>query len=167
MAAGLSAATENTVKRDDQAAADAAWVRMCAAAGLDPQRRLAARLAVLHGEAAQDCTVYRPPADDPDAEEEDLGDARILFGGPFLAPAEWSAEECAAFFDDVDPQLFVRACIECQAAPSARAFFVAEVGDYVAVMSADGGVEMFYLHDCHEDEQGLHCVLIRDDQPLF
>jgi len=110
--------------------------------------------------------VYRPDDNDPDAEEEDLGDARVLFDGPFQAPAEWDAATRAGFFGDDDPALFLCARIECEAAPAARGYFTVEEGDYVAVL-ADGAVQMYYLHDCREDADGCHCVLIRDDEPLF
>ena len=146
--------------------ADAVWAQICQAAGLDPQLRLAARRAVLDSAQALECTVYRPDDNDPDAEEEDLGDARVLFDGPFQAPAEWDAATRAGFFGDDDPALFLCARIECEAPPAARGYFTVEEGDYVAVL-ADGAVQMYYLHDCREDADGCHCVLIRDDEPLF
>lgn len=146
---------------------DKVWMQMCAAGGLDPEARLAARMAVLRGDGALDCTVYRPDENDPDAEEEDLGDARILFTGPFEVPQAWSEAERAEFFDDADPEQFVTAFIECEAQPGAAGFFAPEVGDYVAVMQEQGAVVMFYVHDWHEDEEGRKCVLIRDDEPLF
>ena len=156
------------VKHNEQASVlDPVWLQMCQADGLDPQRRLAARLAILRSEQAQDCTVYRPDENDPDAEEEDLGDARILFGGPFQVPEAWDEEARAEFFGDDLPELFVTAFIECEAAPGSRAFFSPEVGDYVAVMAGTGAGTMFYVHDYREDEQGRRCVLIRDDEPLF
>lgn len=153
------------MKQNDQA--DAVWMQMCRAAGLDPQRRLAARQAILQGEAAQDCTVYRPDERDPDAEEEDLGDARVLFTGPFLAPEEWDEQMRADYFDENDPALFVTALIECEAAPASRGFFMVEAGDYVAATLETGEVVMFYVYDCSEDEQGRRCVLIRDDEVLL
>lgn len=152
---------------DQSSAADALWTQMCEAEGLDPDRRLAARLAILRSAQAQDCTVYRPDENDPDAEEEDLGDARILFTGPFQVPADWNEQACTEFFDDADPTLFVTAFIECEAAPASRGFFVPEVGDYVAVTPEPDQVVMYYVHDCSEDEHGRKCVLIRDDEPLF
>lgn len=144
-----------------------AWVQLCAAGELDPERRMAARQAVLGHAQAQDCTVYRADEGDEDAEEEDLGDARILFLGPFQAPASWSESERSAFFEELDPQLFVTALIECEASAQSAAFFLADIGDYVACMTADGQVEMFFVHDCHEDDQGRLCVLVRDDEPEF
>jgi hypothetical protein len=39
------------------------------------------------------------------------------------------------------------------------------VGDYLAVM--DGGkIQMYFLHDWREDDDGCTCVLIRDDIQL-
>ena len=149
-----------------ESASDAVWVQICSAAGLDPRRRLAARLAVLDGAAALDCTLYRPDDHDPEAEEEELGDGRILFGGAFQAPAEWDAAHCAEFFGDEDPAQFVTALIECTEAPASRHYFAVEPGDYVAVMQ-EGVVAMYYAYDCQEDEQGRHCVLIRDEMEEF
>jgi hypothetical protein len=37
----------------------------------------------------------------------------------------------------------------------------------VAAVAADGQVQMYFVHDWQEDEQGRLCVLLRDDQPLF
>jgi hypothetical protein len=144
-----------------------AWLQMCAAGELDPFRRMAARRAILSHSQAQDCTVYRSDAEDEDAEEEDLGDARILFVGPFQAPESWSETERSEFFDELDPQLFVTALIECEAPAHSSSFFLADIGDYVATMTAGGQVEMFFVHDCREDDQGRLCVLVRDEEPLF
>lgn len=143
---------------------DESWAQICLAAGLDPEKRLAARQAVLGHADAQDCGLYRPDENDLDAEEEDLGDARILFTGPFQAPAEWSAQDREDYFGDIDPSAFVTALIECQAEPASRAFYLADAGDFVAVVTASGEVQMFYLFDCHEDDDGLHCVLVREDE---
>jgi hypothetical protein len=145
---------------------DPVWVQMCNAAELDPSRRLTARQAVLDSSAALECTLYRPDDNDPDAEEEELGDARILFTGAFQAPEAWSEAERADFFGEEDPEQFVTADIECTESPASPRFFTVEPGDYVAVME-NGVVVMYYLYDCQEDEQGLHGVLIRDEQELF
>ncbi|MDM8347304.1 hypothetical protein P8H27_00095 [Pseudomonas sp. sp1636] len=133
---------------------------------IEPQQRLAARLAILGNPDAQDCTVYRPDDEDPDAEELDLGDAKILFSGAFQAPGEWDEFERAEFFGDVEPELFVTAYIECEAKPDAAGFFVADVGDYVATMPGLGEVVMFFVHDYSDAEQGRHYTLIRDDEAL-
>ncbi|WP_242443050.1 hypothetical protein [Pseudomonas sp. LFM046] len=140
------------------------WAQICLAAGLDPEKRLAARQAVLGHANALDCTLYRPDDNDLDAEEEDLGDARILFTGPFQVPAQWSVQEREDYFGDIDPASFVTALIECEADPASRDFFLADAGDFVAVVMASGDVQMFYLYDCSEDEDGLHCVLVREDE---
>lgn len=146
---------------------DKVWLQMCEAAGFDPEKRLAARTAVLDSAEAVAGTVYRPDENDPDAEEEDLGDARILFVGQFEPPAEWDEEEREEFFGDDDPAQFMSARFECEAAPDSAGYFVPEIGDYIATMTAQDAVVMFYVHDCEEDENGLLCVLIRDDEPLF
>lgn len=142
------------------------WEQICLASGLDPQQRLASRQAVLEHADALDCTLYRPDENDLDAEEEDLGDACILFTGPFQAPAQWTAQEREDYFGDIEPASFVTALIECQADPATREFFIADAGDFVAVVSANGDVQMFYLYDCNEDDDGLHCVLVREDEEV-
>lgn len=147
---------------------DTLWVQMCEAAGLDPEQRLKARHSVLDSPDARDCTLYRPvEEDDPDAEEEDLGDARIVFQGPFQAPAHWGEAELEEFFGDEDPEQFVAALIECCAPPSSSQYFTAEPGDYVAVVNERGQIHMYYLYSSHEQNDGLHCVLIHDDEALL
>ena len=136
--------------------AETLWNQLCADAGVDPQQRMAARRAILADAKALDATVYRPDDNDPDAEELDMGDAKVLFIGPFEAPTE---------FDDADPALFFSVRIECEAEPGTSGFFVPEVGDYLAVMDA-GKIQMYFLHDWREDEDGCTCVLIRDDIQL-
>jgi hypothetical protein len=143
------------------------WLQLCAAADLDPRRRLESRLAVLQHPQAQDCTLYRPDEDDYEAEEEELGDARVLFVGVFQAPADWEETQREAYFDDCDPALFFSAYVECAASVGTSAFFTAEIGDHVASMTADGQVLMHFVHDFSDSEQGRLCVLLRDDQPLF
>lgn len=131
---------------------------------LDPQQHLADRQAILDHPDAQDCTLYRPDEQDPEAEETDLGDAKVLFTGPFQAPAEWDAAAREDYFGDSDPQLFVTARIACEAQPQSRAFFTAEIGDYLASMPGLGEVVMYYVHDCLDDAGGRRYVLIRDDE---
>ncbi|NQD93804.1 hypothetical protein HP532_14225 [Pseudomonas sp. CrR25] len=133
---------------------------------IDPQQHLAARQAVLNHPDAQDCTLYRPNDSDPDAEELDLGDAKVLLHGVFQAPADWDAHERAEFFGDSAPELFFSAAIECEARPLSAGFFTAEVGDYLAAMPGLGEVVMYYVHDCHEHVHGRTYVLIRDDESL-
>jgi hypothetical protein len=143
------------------------WLELCAVAGVDPHKRLQARLAVLSHPQALDCTLYRPDEDDLEAEEEELGDARICFTGAFQAPADWDAAQCEEYFDDCDPALFVNAYIECTAAAGSANFFMAGIGDHVAGITADGQVQMHFVHDYSDADEGRLYVLIRDDQPLF
>lgn len=143
---------------------DEVWVQICEAAELDPVARLKSRLAILQHPDAQECSFYRPDEFDPDAEEEDLGDAKVLFLGPFQVPADWDADERAEFFGEDDPECFVSAYIECEAKPAAKQYFTAEPGDYLGCMQADGRVQMFYLYDYLEDDNGRKCVLIREDE---
>ncbi|BCG22739.1 hypothetical protein TUM18999_09300 [Pseudomonas tohonis] len=148
-------------------ASDPTWVQICQAAALDPQRRFASRQAVLASTVALEATLYRGDEDDPDAEEEDLGDARVLITGTFQPPAEWSAEERADYYDGSDPEEFFSALIECIAAPASRAYFTAEAGDQVAVSTAEGAIQMYYLYEIFEDEDGHHAVLIRDTEAFI
>ena len=118
---------------------------------------------VLDAADALDCTVYRPDEDDLDAEEEDLGDAKVLFTGPFEPPQEWDAAEREDYFDGTDPALFVTALIACEAKPGSKAFFTPQAGDLLAAMNA-GKVEMYFVCERLDDENGSSYVLIRDDE---
>lgn len=129
---------------------------------IDPQHRQA----ILNHPDAQDCTLYRPDEANPDAEERDLGDARILFTGAFQPPADWDAAQRAEYFGDSAAELFVTARIECEAKPLAAGYFTAEIGDYLATMPGSGEVVMFFVHDYDEDDSGRSYVLIRDDESL-
>ncbi|TBU72291.1 hypothetical protein DNK10_21555 [Pseudomonas daroniae] len=122
------------------------------------------RQRVLDAAESQDCTVYRPDEDDADAEEQDMGDARVLFTGAFEPPQEWDAAERDDYFDGSDPALFVTALIACEAKPGSKAFFKPQAGDYLAIMSRDGKVEMYFVCERLDDEQGSSFVLIRDEQ---
>ncbi len=117
---------------------------------------------VLDAADALDCTVYRPDEDDLDAEEEDLGDAKVLFTGPFEAPQDWDAAECDDYFDGIDPALFFTALIACEAKPGSKAFFTPQAGDLLAAMNA-GKVEMYFVCERLDDEHGSSFVLIRDE----
>ncbi len=108
---------------------------------------------------ALDCTLYRPDENDPDADELELGDGHVLFEGPFEAPAEWDAVEREDYFDGSDPALFFNARIESPAKADSNDFFIAEPGDYLAVMRGMK-VEMYYVYD----RADASYVLIRDDQ---
>lgn len=122
------------------------------------------RLAILEHPKALNCTVYRPDEEDPDAEELDLGDGKLVFGGPFEPPADWDAQEREEYFDDTDPALFVTARIECDLAPGSRGHFEVEPGDFVAVLTGRGKVQMYFVYDYTDDDSGREYVLIRDDE---
>ena len=121
------------------------------------------RQRVLHATESLDCTVYRPDEDDLDAEEQDLGDAKVLFTGPFEPPQEWDAAERDDYFDGIDPALFFTALIASEAKPGSKAFFMPQSGDLLAAMNA-GKVEMYFVCERLDDEQGSSFVLIRDEE---
>lgn len=145
---------------------DHAWLAHCSAQGLNPATRLQAREAVLANANSLECCLYRPNEDDPDAEELDLGDAIVLLQGAFQAPAEWDADARADYFDDSDPADFFAAVLETCAAPGSRQHIQPRAGDYLAVSQADGQVQMYYLYECLEEDDGSHCVLILEDNEL-
>ncbi|CAD5110510.1 hypothetical protein [Zestomonas carbonaria] len=122
------------------------------------------RLAILEHPKALNCTVYRPDEEDPEAEELDLGDGKVVLGGPFEPPAEWDAQEREEYFEDTDPALFVTARIECDAQPDGKGYFEVEPGDFVAVLAGRGKVQMYFVYDCTEDDSGRQYVLILDDE---
>ncbi|UCJ14890.1 hypothetical protein K5Q02_13505 [Pseudomonas sp. MM211] len=122
------------------------------------------RQRVLDAAESQDCTVYRPDEDDTDAEERDMGDAKVLFTGPFEPPHEWDAAERDDYFDGSDPALFFTALVACEAKPGSKAFFTPQAGDYLATMSSAGKVEMYFVCERLDDEQGPSFVLIRDEE---
>lgn len=125
-----------------------------------------ARNAVLEDPRALECSVYRPDEKDEDAEELDLGEARILLLGAFEAPIDWDARQREAYFGEEDPALFFNARVESLAAPGSKAFFTVESGDYVAAQPSLGEVVMYYVYDQEDDAEGRRYVLIRDDEEL-
>lgn len=140
------------------------WQDHCLNLGLDAQTRLSARNSVLDASNALDCCLYRPDEDDLDAEELDLGDARILFNGCFTPPSDWDAETLEDYYDGSDPDDFFSARIEPCAAPGTRQYFQPQPGDQVAVTEADGKVRMYYLYECAELDEGFQGVLIREEE---
>jgi hypothetical protein len=159
----LLAQPDNRMTQDNEAANDPLWQQMCEAAALDPQRRLLARQALLANPAALEATVFRPDHEDPDAEEEELGEARVLVSGVFQPPADWDAASRADYYDGEDPQTFFSARLECSARPASRVYFTVEPGDLLALTGSDGRVCMYYLYESVEDDDGCHCVLIREE----
>lgn len=121
-----------------------------------------ARTAVLDHPDALDCTLYRPDERTPE-EETDLGDARIVFTGPFQAPAEWDAQEREEYFDGSPEEDFFTARIECEAEPASGAHFTALPGDHAAVVGTDHKIAMYYVYDRLADQPGAY-VLIREPE---
>lgn len=147
-------------------ASDPHWLSHCETAALDPHRRLQARQQLLQSAEALEATLYRPDHEDADAEEEELGEARLLLDGQFQPPADWDAATCAEYYDGEDPATFFSARVECCAQPGSRDFFHPEPGDLLAVTASDGHIQMYYLYEALEDDAGWQCVLIREDEPL-
>src|SRR3546814_17925088 len=81
------------------------------------------RAAILENPEALECTLYRPDEYDEEAEEQDLGDARIVISGPFEAPAEWDAKDRDDYLAGTAPEAFVVAPSACQAAPASGVSF--------------------------------------------
>ena len=131
---------------------------------LDPQQRLALHAAIIAHDDAQNCTVYRPDESDPDAEEEDLGDGKIILGGTYVPPAEWDQEALDDYYDDSDPSLFVTARIASDYKPGSADYFEVEPGDFVATLPAPGKVQMYFVYDYTEDAQGREYVLIDQER---
>lgn len=125
-----------------------------------------ARNAVLEDPRALECSVYRPDEQDEDAEELDLGEARVLLLGAFEAPIDWDARQREEYFGEEDPALFFSARVESLAAPGSKTFFTVESGDYVAAQPSLGEVVMYYVYDQEDDAEGRRYVLIRDDEEL-
>ena len=74
------------------------------------------RAAILENPDALECTLYRPDEYDEEAEEQDLGDARIVITGPSGA-GRMGCQDRDDYFDGTAPEAFVVARIACQAAP--------------------------------------------------
>nr|MBF0685696.1 hypothetical protein [Pseudomonas sp.] len=121
------------------------------------------RAAILENPEALECTLYRADEYDADAEEQDLGDGRLVILGPFQAPAEWDAKDREDYFDGTPTEAFVTAQIASEAAPESGAAFTAVPGDYAAVTEAPGKISMFYVWDCLNDTEGKY-VLIREEE---
>lgn len=121
------------------------------------------RQAVLDHPSAQDCSLYRPDPHDAEAEELDLGDARVVFLGPFQAPQDWDALQREEYFAEEDPDAFFVARIACLAEAGSKGHFGAEAGDYLAAQPEPGQVQMYYIYEQLDD--GSY-VVIRDDEEL-
>lgn len=120
-----------------------------------------AREELLAHSDALSCTLYRAHPTDPDGEEQDMGDARILITGPFHAPVEWDAKTRDDYFDGLPEDAFFTACFACEAESGSPGYFTVEADDYAAVTHADGSVEMYYV--CERRADG-HYVILREEE---
>ena len=110
---------------------------------------------------ALDCTIYRAHPTDPEGEEQDMGDARVVITGPFEAPVEWDAKERADYFDGMPEEDFFTAVFASEAAPDSREHFTVEADDYAAVTQADGSIAMYCV--CERTEDGNYVLLREED----
>ncbi|CDZ94078.1 hypothetical protein [Pseudomonas saudiphocaensis] len=110
---------------------------------------------------ALDCTIYRAHPTDPEGEEQDMGDARVVITGPFEAPVEWDAKERADYFDGMPEEDFFTAVFASEAATDSREHFTVEADDYAAVTQADGSIAMYYV--CERTEDGNYVLLREED----
>lgn len=111
---------------------------------------------------ALDCTIYRAHATDPDGEEQDMGDARVVITGLFEAPAEWDAKERADYFDGMPEDAFFTALFTSEADADSSGHFTVEADDYAAVTQADGSIAMYYV--CERTEDGSYVLLREEDE---
>ena len=118
------------------------------------------RDAILNQPDALECTLDRAHPTDPDGEEQDLGDARVVFTGRFEAPAEWDAKQRDDYFDGMPEDAFFTACFASEAGSDSRGHFTVEADDYAAVTQPDGSVAMYYVCERNDDDS---YVLLREE----
>ncbi len=118
------------------------------------------RDSILADSNALNCTIYRAHESDPDGEEQDMGDARVVITGNFEAPAEWDAKERADYFDGMPEEAFFTAVFASEAGADSKGYFTVEADDYAAVTEQDGTISMFYV--C-ERLAGDTYVLLREE----
>lgn len=111
---------------------------------------------------ALSCTIYRAHATDPDGEEQDMGDARIVITGAFEPPVEWDAKERADYFDGMPEDAFFTAQFTSEAGADSSDHFTVEADDYAAVTDKDGSVAMYYV--CERTEDGSYVLLREEDE---
>ncbi|MCQ4242342.1 hypothetical protein [Stutzerimonas stutzeri] len=111
---------------------------------------------------ALNCTIYRAHATDPDGEEQDMGDARIVITGTFEPPIEWDAKERADYFDGMPPEAFFTALFASEAEADSKGYFTVEADDYAAVTDKDGNVAMYYV--CERGEDDTYVLLREEDE---
>lgn len=118
------------------------------------------RDSILADPNALDCTIYRAHESDPDGEEQDMGDARVIITGNFEPPAEWDAKERADYFDGMPEDAFFTAVFASEAGADSKGYFTVEADDYAAVTERDGTIGMFYVCERLPDDT---YVLLREE----
>ncbi|MEK0362342.1 hypothetical protein [Pseudomonas sp. CBC3] len=119
------------------------------------------RDSILADANALSCTIYRAHESDPDGEEQDMGDARVIITGNFEPPAEWDAKERADYFDGMPEDAFFTAVFACEAGADSKGYFTVEADDYAAVTEQDGTISMFYI--CERLADGTYVLLREED----
>jgi hypothetical protein len=126
-----------------------------------PANTQPSRDSILAHPDALNCTIYRAHETDPEGEELDMGDARIVITGPFEPPAQWDAKERADYFDGMPPEAFFTAMFASEASADSKGYFTVEADDYAAVTERDGTIGMFYV--CERLDDGTY-VLLREEE---
>jgi len=126
-----------------------------------PATERASRETILAHPDALDCTIYRAHETDPDGEERDMGDARVVITGQFEPPQDWDAKARADYFDGMPEEAFFTALFASEAAADAKGYFTVEADDYAAVTEPDGTIAMFYV--CERLDDGTYVLLREED----
>lgn len=119
------------------------------------------RDSILADPDALSCTIYRAHETDPDGEERDMGDARVLITGQFEPPQEWDAKARADYFDGMPEDAFFTAVFASEHGSDSKGYFSVEADDYAAVTELDGSIAMFYV--CERLDDGSYVLLREED----
>lgn len=125
-----------------------------------PATQTPSRDSILADPDALNCTIYRAHETDPDGEERDMGDARVIITGQFEPPQEWDAKARADYFDGAPEDAFFTAVFASEPGADSTGFFTVEADDYAAVTEQDGSISMFYVCERLDDDS---YVLLRED----
>ena len=125
-----------------------------------PATQTPSRDSILADPEALNCTIYRAHETDPDGEERDMGDARVIITGQFEPPREWDAKARADYFDGMPEDAFFTAVFASEHGSDSKGFFTVEADDYAAVTEQDGSISMFYVGERLDDDS---YVLLREE----
>ena len=125
-----------------------------------PVTQTPSRDSILADPEALNCTIYRAHETDPDGEERDMGDARVIITGQFEPPQEWDAKARADYFDGMPEDAFFTAVFASEPGSDSTGFFTVEADDYAAVTEQDGSISMFYICERLDDDS---YVLLREE----